>query len=119
MLKGTEKKVKYWVATREKIDQKVKKLTIQADQLEEKCQAEIEKQASRFIKKAKHTDLLLNEPIRLDEKEFTHIEFKTESGFTEAVLFYIDENDEKQYAYVAASIVVLPIIEIVKELYGE
>ena len=33
MLKGTEKKVKYWVATREKIDQKVKKLTIQADQL--------------------------------------------------------------------------------------
>mgnify|MGYP004554034741 CR=1 FL=1 len=119
MLKGTEKKVKSWVSTREKIDQKVKKLTIQADQLEEKCQAEIEKQASRFIKKAKHTDLLLNEPIHYAGASFDHIEFRTEHGFTEAVLFYVDDNDEKQYCSCPASVVVLPIIEKVKELYNE
>lgn len=119
MLKGTEKKVKSWVATREKITQKVRKLDIQADYLEDKCQKEIEKWASRFIKKAKHTDLLLNEPIRYNDHVYTHIEFRTESGFTEAVLFYIDEYDEKQYAYMAPSMVILPIIEKVKELYNE
>ena len=119
MLKGTEKKVKSWVKEINSIDTKMKKLKIKDEQLEEKCQKEIEKWASRFIKKAKHTDLLLNEPIRVGEQMFTHIEFKTESGFTEAVLFYIDEYDEKQYAYMAPSMVILPIIEKVKELYNE
>lgn len=119
MLKGTEKKVKYWVATSEKIAQKVKKLNIQSDQIEEKCQAEIEKWASRFIKKAKYTDLLLNESIHYRDQSFDHIEFNTERGYTQAVLFYIDDNDEKQYCSCPASLVVLPIIEKVKELYNE
>lgn len=119
MLKGTEKKVKYWVATREKLAKKARKLDLQADYLEDKCQKEIEKWASRFIRKAKHTDLLLNEPIHYAGAAYDHIEFRTESGFTKAVLFYIDEYDEKQYAYMAPSMVILPIIEKVKELYNE
>lgn len=119
MLKGTEKKVKYWVAIREKLAKKARKLDLQADQLEDKCQSEIEKWASIFIKKVKHTDLLLNEPIHYCGSTFDHIEFNTEYGYTQAILFYVDENDEKQYCSCPASVAILPIIEKVKELYNE
>lgn len=121
MLKGKTKKIERVVEKALKAEHDQDKLNDIILECEQYCEREVNQLAETFIKKGKKTDMLLKTPIHYKNKDWTHIEFDyhPENGYNEPVLFYIDENGEKVTQFAPAVQTILPIIEKVKELYGE